>query len=245
MHNRTIVTALLATVAIVSSAHAQPAVDLDDPPGTRAAAEPSVSADQAELAGVLTPPLPSVGSWSCAMGFPLEAAFGDSHALFGFGVSLDLSNRVTDRVYVGGSAELGLVLNARTDDDSPADPMLVRGRLGVDARFNFQDGTSTIMRRYAPAFELARRDWIGARAGLETLDFGSTIGQFAELSLGMDRQLGNTQVGPYISAGLSFEPARAYGGVNSFGSAPMMPTTDTPEVVATYVTVGWHLVFGA
>lgn len=221
---------LAALVAFGSIAAAQPAPEMVPPP-------PEIAA--------LAPPLPAVGSWTLDLRTPIDVAHADQVTTVDvMGLGFDLDNRISEHGYLGLSTEAALLMKIETPPDD-RDPVLVRLRGGVDARYVFHEGTSTVVPHCGPMFDVPSRAWLGARAGVETLDQGDHLGKFAELSLGWERQLGHVLVGPYLAVGVEDEPLAAYGDL-----APAMPlpgtiaaaTADpTDPVVSTYVALGMRI----
>jgi hypothetical protein len=211
------------------------------------AAEPST-----EVASTAAPDDggPHAGNWSFEVNLPVDAMFAPNQTLIGVGgVELGLGQRLTDRWYLGvtGGVE-GLVGTNFEATNTPS--MRLRG--GVEARYIFHQGSGTASVNDGPAFGVPRYDWIGANAGLESLDGGTTHGEYAELSLGSDMWLGRAQVGMYLKAGVSVEPTGAYGSVpmsddgttGTAGLAAEAPPAQDASTMATYVALGWRLAFG-
>ncbi|HEX4418454.1 MAG TPA: hypothetical protein VH165_11170 [Kofleriaceae bacterium] len=201
---------------------------------------------------------PHAGAWSFEMTIPIDATFASSTVIGVGGLGLGLGKRLTDAWYLGGTAELEGLVATGDLDGAP----LLRLRGGAEARYIFHQGTGTASVNDGPAFEVPRYDWIGARAGLESLDGGTTRGGYADLSLGTDMWIGSTQLGIYLSAGIAIEPLHAYGtpsttgdptfrtgptgGGNAIdGGATAAPATDDSSLTtATYLTFGWRIAFG-
>jgi opacity protein-like surface antigen len=191
---------------------------------------------------------PHAGSWSFEVNLPVDATFAPNQTLIGVGgVELGLGQRLTDRWYLGVTGGIeGLVGTNFEATNTPS--MRLRG--GVEARYTFHQGSGTVSVNDGPEFGVPRYDWIGANAGLESLDGGTTHGEYAELTLGSDVWLGRTQVGMYLKAGVSIEPNGAYGSVpmtNDDGATEAVeapPAQDVSSTTATYVALGWRLAFG-
>lgn len=169
---------------------------------------------------------------------PLDVTLG-SHVGVGLaGFELDLGERVTDRWYLGATADYMLRL------DVDADGTLVnRLRGGVEARYYFHEGTATLGGGASdcccngdPGIEVPRYDWVGARFGLQTIDEFASHQPYAELAIGTDANGGNFQLGGYLAAGLEVEPDP------QIAARTLSPGDGTQ--LGAYFTIGMHMAFG-
>lgn len=175
------------------------------------------------------------------MRFPWELTLQDHTGIGVLGLGLDLGERVTDRLYLGVSADYMFRIQLTTDDD----PLISRFRGGVEARYVFHEGTATMgggggdccCNPYTEGTEVPRYDWIGARFGATTVDGFGSYGRFGELELGTDMQGGNVQLGGYLAVGYESD---AIAPTTAARSTTTPATTDDGE----YFTVGLRLTFG-
>lgn len=185
-----------------------------------------------------------VPEWALAARFPWDVAHADASTLIAvLGLGLDLDARVTDHTTVGLTTEASLVLALEDVGEPGSASPVARLRAGVDARWIFHDGTSLVVPHCGPAFEVPSRAWLGARAGFETLDEGTTSGHFAELSIGWERLAGHIGVGPYLAIGIEDEPAAAYPVPTALPepfAAPAMTSLADPQQSA-YITLGMRI----
>ncbi|HEY1554286.1 MAG TPA: hypothetical protein VGF94_05595 [Kofleriaceae bacterium] len=157
---------------------------------------------------------------------PFEVGGGGGALQVGWiGLGFDLGDRVSQHWYVGASSDVEMYSIDPISDAEPDDT--ARLRLGGEVRYYFDDGVGAASVDCGPEFPVARRKWLGARLGAETLDGGSTIGEFADVTLGTTFQLGGTGIGLYGSLGVSSEPASAIPGA----TAPQMSGTQALDAV--------------
>ena len=221
-------------------------------PASAAPGGESIAAGDPAATYAPAPDAPHAGAWSFELSVPVDVTLAPNQTLIGVGgLGLGLGKRVTDDWYLGVTGDIeGLV--ATNFEASNAPSMRLRG--GAEARYIFHQGSGTASINDGPAFAVPRYDWVGARAGVESLDGGTTRGAYAELSLGTDMWLGTTQIGMYLSAGASVEPTAAYGTPSMTGDAATgtaglgaeaPPAQDSSSTtVAKYFTLGWRLAFG-
>src|SRR5262249_32142419 len=144
------------------------------------------------------------------------------------GVTLDVGNHLaSSRWYLGGSAEYELEVDM-TPPDSPAIPdgpsTFHRLRAGGEARYYFDDGTGAVSVNDGPEGPGPRRDWIGFRGGAESFDGFSHLGEFADVTVGWDVDLGGTAFGMTLTGGVSIEPSSVFP-----GNAQSDPTGADPQ----------------
>jgi len=160
---------------------------------------------------------------------PFEVGGGGGALQVGWaGLGLDIGDRVSQHWYFGASsdAELYSIEPASWSTDAEGKDT-ARVRLGGEVRYYFDDGVGEARVDCGPAFPVPRRTWIGARLGAESLDGGSTIGEFGDVTLGTTFQLGGTGIGMYGSFGISSEPASAIPGATT----PQMSGTQGIDAV--------------
>jgi hypothetical protein len=190
------------------------------------------------------------GSWPVELYMPWEGTFAADNVWIGMvGVGVGVGNRITPNWYLGVTADYELLAGIEGGDaDGPAVPDLNRFRGGLETRYVFNHGSSVGTVNCGPAFHLPRYDWIGARAGVETLDGGTTHGEYGELSIGSAFALGRTQLGMYLAAGLSAEPVQAYGVAPASevtGAAKTVtPPDNSPSAIGMYFTLGMLVSLG-
>jgi hypothetical protein len=187
------------------------------------------------------------GSWPVELYMPWEGTFAADNVWIGMvGVGVGLGNRITPNWYLGVTADYELLAGIEGGDDGTV-PDLNRLRGGVETRYIINRGTSVASVNCGPAFHLPRYDWIGARAGVETLDGGTTHGEYGELSIGSAFALGRTQLGMYLAAGLSVEPIQAYGLTSppsDTTAKTVTPPDNSPSAIGKYVTLGMLVSLG-
>ena len=158
------------------------------------------------------------------------------------GLGIGFGTRVTPSWYFGVTGDWELMMNAGDASD------LDRFRAGVEARYTFGQSTASASVNCGPPTPTPLYYWLAARAGGETLDMGTTHGEYADLSLGADIALGQTQIGMYVSAGLSVEPTSAYALPTTTGTndvaASIAPQADDPSSLGVYFTLGMRLALG-
>ncbi|HUJ57741.1 MAG TPA: hypothetical protein VLX92_04600 [Kofleriaceae bacterium] len=181
---------------------------------------------------------------------PWDFAAGGGNLTVGMaGLGVDLGKRVGARGYLGISAEDELMMNIKTDrtdyaDDDPT-KLINRIRLGLEVRDYFHEGQASVRVNCGPETPVPRHDWVGARVGAETLDGLGTVGGFGDVSIGWDAQLGGAQLGMYLSAGVSVEPATAYGTTMPAPSLTALATTPPPTTgPSSGIVVEGDLAFG-
>jgi hypothetical protein len=190
------------------------------------------------------------GSWPVELYMPWDGTFAADNVWVGMvGVGVGLGNRITPDWYLGVTADYELLAGVEAGNGDVIDvPDLSRFRGGLETRYVFNHGTSVATVNDGPDFRLPRYDWIGARAGFETLDGGTTHGEYGELSIGSSFALGRTQLGLYLAAGLSVEPDRAYGlapAADTTGIAKTVtPPDSSPSAIGKYVTLGMLVSLG-
>ncbi|HTR52932.1 MAG TPA: hypothetical protein VMJ10_19595 [Kofleriaceae bacterium] len=162
---------------------------------------------------------------------PFELGGGGGALQVGWaGLGLDIGDRLSQHWYVGASSDVELYSiepMSWTADIEGKDT--ARVRVGGEVRYYFDDGVGAASIDCGPAFPVPRRTWFGARLGAESLDGGSTIGEFGDITLGTTFQLGGTGIGMYGSFGISSEPASAIPGATM---PPMSGTQGIDAVVA-------------
>jgi hypothetical protein len=178
---------------------------------------------------------------------PWDVTIAPNHIGLGVvGFGIDLGERVTDRVYLGVMTDYEMVMHV--GDADPGIENRLRG--GIEARYYFHEGTATLgggpsgdCGCYGEPITVPRYDWVGLRFGEETVDEFSKRGTFADISLGTDAQIGASQLGAYLSAGISLEPAAAY--ATSADDSPRTVTLpDSASGPSYYFTLGMHGSFG-
>ncbi len=226
---------LLATVLLVAATSiATPA--FADAPGAPAAAP-------------VADPGPHPTGLQVGLRFPWDVTITPNVVGIGMmGLGLDLGERVTDRLYLGVATEDEMIMNISSATASGLDN---RFRAGVEARYIFHTGTSMVGGGssgdcccYSEPVEVPRYDWVGLRFGEESLGDFATRGTFADVSIGTDAQMGSGQLGAYVSAGISSEPASAYAATTPADLARTVVTPDSPGVTSYYFTLGMHVSFG-
>lgn len=176
-------------------------------------------------------PGPHAGSWSLDLTLPIDVTFGSSSTTVGMGgVGVGLGERLSDRWYLGATGEVEALMG--TDFNASNTPSM-RLRAGGELRYIFAEGTGSASVNCGPSFPVPITGWVGVRAGGESLDGGSSFGSYGDVSIGADWWLGQFQIGMYVQAGLSVEPAGAYG-VDD-GASTSTSTTST------YAGLGWRL----
>jgi hypothetical protein len=163
------------------------------------------------------------------------------------GLGLDVGDRLSQHWYVGGSGDVSLFeISPLGTETEPAQS--ARIRLGGEVRYYFDDGVGTARINCGPAFPVPRRTWLGARIGGESLDGGSTIGTFGDVSLGTTFQLGHIGFGVYGSFGVSSEPASVFAGRASDATAlATAPGTNSsaPNATSYLGSIGMIVTFGS
>jgi hypothetical protein len=193
------------------------------------------------------------GSWPVEVYMPWDGTFAEDRVWIGMvGVGVGLGNRITPDWYLGVTADYEMLMGAEGGNwDAPINvPDLNRLRGGVESRYIFNQGSGVGTVNDGPEFGVPRYDWIGARAGFETLDGGTTHGEYGELSIGSAFAMGRMQLGMYLAAGLSVEPVQAYGltppASTGTTGIPMTITApdSSPSAIGTYVTLGMIVSLG-
>lgn len=229
---RVLATALLVSlVSLAAVANAEPSCDSD------ASGEPSARTADAD-------PHPQAGAWSLDLRLPIGVTLSDTGTVIGVtGFEMGVGRRITDRLYLGATGEWGLGINIHTG----ARDVL---RVGGEARYVFHRGAAAASTDDQSWHTVPRYDWIGARAGAETID--GSHGAFGELALGADAWLTPTfQFGMYVAAGLSLEPLGAYGAASPDEVAALWDSERTSTTLAPgsayirdpYFTLGWRFAF--
>jgi hypothetical protein len=127
-----------------------------------------------------------------------------------------------------------------------------RLRLGGEARYYLGDGTASLSVNDGPDIPVPRHNWIGIRAGTESIDEFAHRGEFADLTFGWDADLGRTAFGMTLTAGVSVEPSSVFPGnaqndpadINWDGNSTGAGQQPTPATyVSPYIAVGIHLQF--
>ncbi len=178
-------------------------------------------------------PVNHAGVWSFSVTFPWDVSLLSGRAglgVGGFGIGTGV--RLTDALYVGASADVEMVL---VSGASTGVSNLHRLRGGVELRYYAHDDV-------APNTFGGSQRWIGARAGLETVDDDATVGRFAELTFGRDSNLGGLFLGTYISTGLSFEQASAYQDMTAMPGVARV-SGPSPTLTSPYFIFGMRLGF--
>jgi hypothetical protein len=155
--------------------------------------------------------------WSVGLRMPFDIGGGGGMMQWGvIGLGLDVGTRVGEHGYLGGSLDGEMYLTA-SDATSGA---FGRVRVGVEARYQFHDGTAYVSYDEGPQQPVARHDWIGVRDGAEWIR--GKLGHFAEVVYGWDAQLGETTtLGMYLGAGVAIDRGDALGGSGTATSAYM------------------------
>lgn len=185
---------------------------------------------------LVTPPDPArprAGTLSFDLEIPMDMTFaGSTTWLGGGGLELGAAYRLTDRLSVGVTGTFEGVVPVGASPGSSPEPAM-RLRAGGLARYFVHLGPMGGV-------------WLGARGGYETLDGGSTRGTYADVSVGIDWWAFVMQTGLYVAAGVSVEPASAYGASSTDAIARTSgpPPASAPAAIdAPYVVFGWHLAF--
>jgi hypothetical protein len=165
---------------------------------------------------------PHAGSWTLGFRYPWDLqSLPDGIAYGTGGIGIAVGARITDRVYVGVSADV--VAITREFDRAGGPKSYDRFRAGVEARWYFHDGLAFASPGEEP-WSAPRYDWLGVRWGEEARDDSAVTGRFAELSLGTDISYGTIGMGVALSAGVSREPVALSGAATpifeAIGAAP-------------------------
>ena len=196
----------------------------------------SASAQRDGASAIVIAP-PRAGSWQLGLRYTWDVQSVPDGAVMGVGgIGLAGGVRVTDRIYLGAVAESESI-SRMTGGGAPSYDTL---RAGGELRYYLHDGAASV----------ARHDWIGLRYGVETYDWGATIGRFADVTLGTDVDLGAVGLGLYLTAGLSRQPSSAFaqpvaGPVTvtfTTGTGPYDADTDV-MTTSPYVGFGMSLLF--
>jgi hypothetical protein len=196
---------------------------------------------------------PKDGAWTWGLRIPWDAQFTPHNISMGvIGVTLDVGKHLaSSRWYLGGSAEYELEADMMPPDpDGPS--MFNRLRAGGEARYYFGDGIATVSVNDGPEVPVPRHNWIGFRGGAESFDGFSHLGEFADVTLGWDANLGDTAFGMTLTGGVSIEPSSVFPGNaqndptdegwdgTSTGAA--LPPTPA-SYMSPYLALGIHLQF--
>jgi len=205
------------------------------------------------LARADEPATPPVGAWQTDLRIPIDFVFAPGNTLVGMlGAGLGVGKRVSDHWLLGGSAGADEFMDVGADNAET----MTRWQLGGAARWYFHDGTAAMSVDDGPFEPVPRHDWLEARAGVQELSGGisSGLGEFAELTLGMDCVASPAlQIGMYLTAGLSADPASSFQFADSSddtsertlpGTTTTAPSDSSPTVVSPYVAIGWRFAFG-
>jgi len=199
------------------------------------------------------PATPPVGAWQTDLRVPLDFVFAPGNTSIGLvAVGLGVGKRISEHWLVGTSAEVVQLMDVGADNAE----MMMRWQLGGAARWYFHDGTAAMSIDDGPYEPVPRHDWVEANAGVQEMYGGVSagLGEFAELSLGMDCPASPSfQVGVYVTAGLSVDPAGAFQFADESdatssrtlpGTTTAPPNASSPNVVSPYVALGWRFAFG-
>lgn len=199
---------------------------------------------------------PADGAWTWGLRVPWNVQFTPHNISMGaIGATLDVGKHLArSRWYLGGSAEVELEVDMMPPDSTALDgpAAWARLRLGGEARYYLGDGTASVSVNDGPEIPVPRHDWIGLRAGAESIDELAHVGQFADLTYGWDADLGGTAVGMTLTGGVSRDPSAAFPGNAQNDPAATdwqgNPTAEamqpTPAMyVAPYIAMGIHLQF--
>jgi hypothetical protein len=226
-----VVSMAIVSLGIATAAHAQ-----------------SAPSETAPTTTTSTPnDLPAPSAWSTDVRIGVPATFTDAGVVLGLAnFQLGVGKRISDRWYLGGTAEWTLGMNL--GDNSTEVTSSLRG--GAEARYIFHTGTASVSTNgdEGPFYNTQRYDWIGFRGGAQSVS--GADGAFGEVSLGFDAKVTDSfQFGIYVAAGVNLEPAYAYGTPsmsddNSLGVARVVNDSGSPSYVSPYVSLGWDLTFG-
>ena len=221
---------VIASLGVATAAHAQAAPGEVAPVSSAPTAAPST--------------LPVPGSWSTDLRIGIPVTFSDTGVVMGLAnFQLGIGKRVSDRWYLGGTAEWMLGMNVSGGDVSSS------LRAGGEARYIFHEGEASVSVDDGPAYTVPRYDWIGVRGGYQTVS--GAPGAFGELAVGFDAKVSDSfQFGMYLAAGLNAEPQGAYGAPaadpsSSPGIARVVDDSSSSSYATSpYVSLGWDLTFG-
>ena len=184
---------------------------------------------------------PHAGSWTLGFRYPWDVQrTPDGVAIGTGGVGIAIGARVTDRIYLGVSADAVAITREPPHSGEPA--TYDRLRAGLEARWYFHDGLAFA----APgeeAWMAPRHDWLGVRWGAEAEDDSAQLGRFAEAALGTDISYGTIGMAVSLAAGVSRSPGAPIGAATMLdvqGGAARAPGAP-PVSAATSPYVGFTL----
>lgn len=179
---------------------------------------------------------PHAGSWTRDLRMPFDVIVpfnGSGGGVEGgmIGLGVDLGYYVTDRWYLGGSADYEYLMYSGMSDGPDDIGNLSRERAAVEVRRYLDDNPGAMTVNCGPAQATPIHRWVGARAGVEWLEssVGTSTGEFADVSLGLDFQIGHTALGMYGSVTAAVDSPTAFA------------TPDPGQVLALGMTFGMRV----
>ena len=112
--------------------------------------------------------LPTPGGWSTDVRIGIPATFTDTGVVLGMAnFQLGVGKRVSDRWYLGSTAEWTLGMNLGDDAASVTSSL----RAGAEARYIFHVGTASVSTNgdAGPFYDTPRYDWIGFRGAAQSV----------------------------------------------------------------------------
>jgi hypothetical protein len=194
------------------------------------------------------PDAPASG-WTWGLRVPWNVQFTPHNISMGaIGLTLDVGKRFAGSSwYLGGSAEWEAEVDMTPPDSVDGPAGWNRLRLGGEARYYLGDGTASVSVNDGPEIPVPRHDWIGLRAGTESIDEFAHRGEFADLTYGWDADVG-IGIGMTLTAGVSVEPSSVFPGnaANDPGNIDFQGKqieSQPATYVSPYLAMGIHLQF--